>query len=298
MDGEKTQINIFRRSAKFIIHRMWKYRLFRMFYTIADKLGLFHFLFYLLSFCDIKYPAEKIEHDKAFFPEHARELKEVYDSLEDERSKSVYENILKYRVTADWAYLRKSRSEDSIKTQYFVPEIRFSDHEIIVDCGAYSGDTVKLFYKKAPGCKVIALEPEKMNFKLLQKLKLDGLKLINCGAWSEDTTLSFSDKGGSAGATISDSGNTTIETRALDHLPECQSATYIKMDIEGAELEALKGAENIIKREKPKLAISIYHRPQDIFEIPLYIKKLNPDYKLFVHHHHPYFAADTILYAV
>ena len=184
---------------------------------------------------------------------------------------------------------------DNLKTQYLVPELQFSDHEIIVDCGAYTGDTAKLFFEKIPGCRVIALEPDENIFELLQQCKLEGLTAIKAGAWSEDTTLRFSDTGGGS-STIDPSGNTEIKVAALDHISECRSATYIKMDIEGAELEALKGAANIIKEMKPKLAICIYHKPQDLFEIPLYIKKLNPDYKLFIHHHA--YVSETVLYAV
>lgn len=280
----------------------------RLLYSILSGVGLirlkkelFGFLFGLWY---QKNPTEKMKEEKQFVSEHAQELKMVYDSLEDDRSRFVFENILKYRVTRNWTYLRRSKAKDNENTQYFVPEFHFSDHEIIVDCGAYTGDTVERFYKNIPGCRVIALEPEEKNFESLQNLKLEGLKVIKAGVWSEDTTLSFSDEGGgTTGGAISASGNTKIEVKALDHLPECQSATYVKMDIEGAEMEALKGAEKIIKKGKPKLAICIYHRPQDFFEIPFYIKKLNPDYKLFIHHHsyhyhHSYGPCETVLYAV
>ena len=218
--------------------------------------------------------------------------------MADDRSRSVFENLISFRTKSVWSCLKKSAGNDSVKTQYLVPELQFSDREIIVDCGAYTGDTAKLFFEKIPGCKVIALEPNEHNFELLQQCKLEGLTAIKAGAWSEDTTLRFSDAGREdLGGKIDVSGTSVIEVKALDHLSECQSATYIKMDIEGAELEALKGAENIIKSRTPKLAICIYHKPQDFFEIPLYIKKLNPDYKLYVHHHTRFFG-ETVLYAV
>lgn len=246
-----------------------------------------------------RHPTQKIYDLKQFLSEHAEELKEVYDFLEDEQSKSVFENILKFQVTRDRAYLKKAVGKDSLKNQYFVPELLFSDHEIIVDCGAYTGDTAKRFYENIPGCQVIALEPDGRNFESLQRRKLLGLKCIKAGAWSEDTTLRFADKGGgTAQGAISDSGEIKIDVKALDHIPECQSATYIKMDIEGAELEALKGAEKIIKERKPKLAICLYHKRQDYFEIPIYIKKLNPDYKLFIHHHHTSGSSETVCYAI
>lgn len=226
-------------------------------------------------------------------------MKTVYESLGDARSRVVFENILKYRATLDWTCLTRSLGEDSPKTQYFVPELQFSEHEVVVDCGAYNGDTVKLFYKNIPGCRVIALEPDERNFESLQKLKLKEFKPVKAGAWSEDTILSFTDKGGgTSSGSIDASGNIEIVVKALDNLSECQSATYIKMDIEGAELKALQGAEKIIKERRPKLAICLYHRPEDFFEIPLYIKSLNPDYNLFLHHHCTYWSWETVLYAV
>ena len=75
-----------------------------------------------------------------------------------------------------------------------------------------------------------------------------------------------------------------------------EKVTYVKMDIEGAELDALHGMEKMIKSDKPKLAISIYHKPEDLWEIPLYIYKLVPEYKFILRHHH-HRIHETILYA-
>jgi hypothetical protein len=83
----------------------------------------------------------------------------------------------------------------------------------------------------------------------------------------------------------------------IDELLKGGPATFIKMDIEGAELVALKGAKQTIKKYKPKLAVCVYHKPLDIVEIPLYLKKLVPEYKLFLRHYSD-FGFDTIRYAV
>lgn len=280
-----------------ICTRMEKYKITRLFYSLLSNLGfirLGHFIFHKWFRL---HPTPKMLEEKKFFSEHAQELKEVYDCLEDGRSRLAYENILKFRVTSDWKYLKAAKGIDELKNQYFVPELQFSNHEIIVDCGAFNGDTAKKFYANIPGCIVVGLEPDERNYKQLVELKLEGMKAYQCGAWSEDTILRFANEGGgTAGGAVADSGEAEIEVRALDHLPECQAATYIKMDIEGAELEALKGAKSIIENNKPKLAICLYHRPQDFFEIPLYIKGLNPDYKFYIHHHS--FSLETVLYAV
>lgn len=73
--------------------------------------------------------------------------------------------------------------------------------------------------------------------------------------------------------------------------------TYIKMDIEGAELKALKGAEETLKRCKPKLAICVYHNTSDFWRVPQYIKSINSEYKIFLKHHSNINCWGTVLYA-
>ena len=73
--------------------------------------------------------------------------------------------------------------------------------------------------------------------------------------------------------------------------------TFIKMDIEGAELEALRGAESIIRKQRPKLAICVYHKPEDIWTIPMYILSLQNDYRLFLRHY-SFGDTETVLYAI
>ena len=85
---------------------------------------------------------------------------------------------------------------------------------------------------------------------------------------------------------------------AIDRVvAEEDKVTFIKMDVEGAELESLKGAKETILRNKPKLAICIYHKPDDLIDIPLYINELVPEYKLYIRHHSND-RGETALYAV
>jgi hypothetical protein len=76
-----------------------------------------------------------------------------------------------------------------------------------------------------------------------------------------------------------------------------EKITFIKMDIEGSEPQALSGAEEIIKKQKPKLAICVYHKPEHLWEIPLYLKKIVPEYKIYIRHHTP-LEYETVCYAV
>ncbi|MNC55831.1 hypothetical protein D3C75_1053850 [compost metagenome] len=84
---------------------------------------------------------------------------------------------------------------------------------------------------------------------------------------------------------------------SLDSVLNGQRASFIKMDIEGAEMEALQGAQNTIVKHRPRLAICIYHKPEDILEIPLYLKSLVPDYKFYIRHYSNY-TIETVLYAI
>ena len=149
--------------------------------------------------------------------------------------------------------------------------------------------------------KVYAFEPDPENYKVCQRNKekyhFSQAEILPFGAWSEDTTLHFTALG-SGISRVSDIGEVAVPVRAIDHvIPLEEQITFIKMDIEGSELEALKGARETIQRCKPKLAICIYHKPEDMTEIPLYIHSLVPEYKFYVRHHSNCFS-ETVLYAI
>lgn len=131
---------------------------------------------------------------------------------------------------------------------------------------------------------------------MLTAKKIKNLVAFNSGVWNKTDTLCFSEMG-AASSGVSDKGDVQIKVRAIDDVKECHDATFIKMDIEGSELNALKGAEKTIRRNKPKLAICIYHSNEDMIRLAEYIHELNPEYKLYIRHY-SYDAYDTILYAL
>ena len=88
-----------------------------------------------------------------------------------------------------------------------------------------------------------------------------------------------------------------IWTAAIDDIVGEEKVTFIKLDVEGAELKALQGAEQTIRRYRPRLAVSIYHKPEDVIEIPKYILSLHEDYRMYIRHYQMS-ACETILYAV
>lgn len=230
--------------------------------------------------------------------EHQAEIEEVYNMLEDDFSKQVYSEIINFRISGKIEYLKNITTD---KSEVYTDIIKPSDNEIYVDLGAYNGDTVAELLKFTGGKyqKIIALEPDAKNFRKLVK-SVEGkenIEVLNCAVWKCDTELLFSAKAGRQSSVNSSSG-TPLEARCVDSVLSGEKATLIKMDVEGAEEEALNGAEKTIANYMPKLMISLYHRNRDIFYLPLLVKKICPDYRFFIRHQ-PYIPAwETNLYAV
>ena len=171
-----------------------------------------------------------------------------------------------------------------------------------MDCGAYNGDTLQNFIQFANGSysKIFAVELDEKNFIELNNLirikNYRNVETFNCGVWNKKDTVYFlpSDYDGSA---ISTNGTTFVEVDTIDNIVKNFPISLIKMDIEGAELNALKGAINTIKNFKPALAICVYHKKDDLITIPQFIKNLNSDYKLYLRRY-SWSLVDLVLYAI
>lgn len=196
-----------------------------------------------------------------------------------------------------------SKISELTRLQYFdLEELRPKENEVFVDCGAFDGDSVFAFMKWCNNMykHIYCFEPDKNNYMLCKENlneQSGKITVINKGTWSCETELSFSDTSDVA-SHICEDGLQRIKVVSLDKaLRNEEKVTFIKMDIEGAELETLKGAKQIITEQKPKLAICVYHKKEDIFTIPEYIRSLNPEYKFYLRH---YTLAewDTVLYAI
>jgi hypothetical protein len=120
--------------------------------------------------------------------------------------------------------------------------------------------------------------------------------MINAGLWSTPTRLAFSGRG-NTDSKINKAGDMFIDVTSIDTVLSGGRVSFIKLDVEGAELEALKGAKNTIKKYRPRLAVCLYHKPEDIIEIPLYIKSLVSDYNFYIRHHSTW-KDETVLYCI
>lgn len=187
--------------------------------------------------------------------------------------------------------------------QYFdLAELKLKKgkNEVFVDGGCYDGTNSVRFAKWADGSsRIWAFEPDMENIKRCEdKFRAEHIaqyKLINKGLWSRETQLCF-ENDSNEGSRFHDGGKTAVPVTSLDEAVN-EKVTFIKLDIEGAEYEALSGAKRIISKFKPKLAVSVYHKREDIWELPELIIKINPQYKLFLRHY-SLDRVETVLYAI
>lgn len=190
------------------------------------------------------------------------------------------------------------------KNQYFDEIVMLNNGEVFVDVGAFDLETSLCFSDKCiqnniTDYKIIAFEPSKESYKkcleITKKNSDINISLVNAGLYCENTVLGF-DETKSSASCIDKNNDNLIRFLTLDEYTD-DKITFIKMDIEGAELNALKGCKNTIINNKPKLAICVYHKAEDIIEIPMYIKELVPEYKLYLRHYSNCHA-ETVLYAL
>ena len=231
-----------------------------------------------------------------FFKENEESFRLAYEMLYDEKSKNDYLDILRFKLSGDVKYLIKTHSE---KMKLYEEVLPLSGSETIMDLGAYDGDTIREFLSVTDSKykKIIALEPDEKNFRKLER-KTDGLQnliRLNIGAWDKEETLYFAKKSG-RNSRLED-GGIPVEFNSVDNIADGE-VTFIKMDIEGAELKALEGAKNTIQQYKPKLYVCAYHRNEDMFTLPFKIKELYEGYRLYFRQH-PYIPAwESNFYAI
>lgn len=230
--------------------------------------------------------------------------KPILNHLFDDDSKLTYKTVIKNRSS-----FFKRKWPVSIHNQYFMlDQLGFilgdTSSLTFIDAGAYDGNTIKEFITYVDGVysSIYSFEPDPVNFinvkKLIDQSKFKGVTMENKGLYEYMDALNFN-ANSSPGSSISELGNEMIDVVSLDdYLAHKNIANlFIKMDIEGAELPALRGSMKIIKKYSPALAICIYHSSEDLFEIPLFFISNFPYYKLFVRHH-SINESETVLYAI
>lgn len=231
-----------------------------------------------------------------FFMENEKNFEKAYEMLCDEKSKEDFLDILRFKLSGDVKYLLRAHSE---KMKLYNDVLPLNDNEAIVDLGAYDGDTIREFLTVTGGKykNIIALEPDEKNFRKLERKTegLSNLTRLNIGAWDKEETLYFAKKSG-RNSRLEETG-IPVSFNSVDNIVT-EEVTFIKMDIEGAELKALEGAKNTVAKYKPKLYVCAYHRNEDMFALPFKIKELYEGYKIYFRQH-PYIPAwESNFYAI
>ena len=231
--------------------------------------------------------------DRAFFEANRDKIERAYDLLSDEESRSIFENVLRFKLTGDIKFLMRAVSDRDAIFEGLVQAERI---QIAADLGAYNGDTARELLERGKGSiqRIYAMEPDARNFRKLEAYAKteERAEVIPCnvGAWSEQTTLYFDGSGNrnaSFGSNRSESLSErpvklkSIEADMLDHILDGTRVDYIKYDVEGSEREALLGSRESIERSYPTLLVSLYHRNEDLFALPLLVKEQFPAYTGF-----------------
>lgn len=238
--------------------------------------------------------------DRAYTRAHRAELEQAYALLADEPSRRAFANVTAFRLFGKIGFLQACETPKAEIFGRLAPGPR----EHFADLGAYNGDTVRelLQYTGGAFASITAFEPDRRNFKKLRAYADEAfpedsrVRLVQAGAWSRDEELIFAAKAG-RNSRVAKEGVPT-QMRTLDGVLQGAPCTFLKLDVEGAEREALEGARETIDRWRPKINCAAYHRVEDLYRLPLYLHERWPGYRLLLRHH-PYVPAwDTNLYAV
>jgi FkbM family methyltransferase len=242
-----------------------------------------YFTFY--KYCGLDLPPVRFW---SLFEEDFENHKDKYiwigELLKDEESREAYNKIVNFRLSGDLSYMEDFT--DRQKEQYFEEFLYLKEKdESFVDAGGFDGFTSMEFIKRCPGYRsVYIFEPESKNMEVAKArlANFTNVHFMPYGLSNKKGTVKFS-IGGSCSA-IREDGEFEIPVDALDHIVH-DYITFIKMDIEGAEGLAIEGARKTILNSHPRLAISVYHKCDDLWRIPEQILSIRKDYDLYLRHY-------------
>ena len=210
---------------------------------------------------------------------HITDYFDAYMLLADRESKASYLAVIRERMTGQLTEFRFAP-----EPQYMLMDYMPGKGDIVIDGGTFDGKTARNF--AAMGAKVYAFEMDKANYNTCIEKNKETCVFENMGLWSCKRQLHYNAQG--SGSSINAAGGECgnmidIDTYVREN--NIPRVDYIKLDVEGAELEVLKGAFLTVSQFKPKLAISAYHKPNDIYELLKYIRSLRPDYQFAFRHY-------------
>lgn len=245
--------------------------------------------------------------DLEYFRSNYDKFNRAFNMMADIQSKRIFQNVIMYKLSGKIDFLLDAESDEN---EVFSEILSPKDYKTYADLGAYNGDTIRKLLEYTDSIKdVIAFEPDGRSFNKLQAYAESEQRCriltYNSAAWSKHTTLTFDNSGNrNSNVNVRSTSNSKIREVAADSLDDIFSASdihridYVKYDVEGSEREAILGSRNIIKDHSPDLLISLYHRNEDMFDLPLLISEINPEYKLYLRRFRYIPAWDLNLYCI
>jgi FkbM family methyltransferase len=248
----------------------------------------------VVSFLNLawKYPEQFLPHYYFELPDQllvkSADIRRAFEVFADDESRRQFVAQLRFRLWLDFDALPASNKGDYFPADVFAP---LPPDTIFVDCGAYDGDTVRSFlaHQRSQFKSIYAFEPDAANFQRLVDFvgtlgaeTQSKILLFNAGAGARRTRLRFNATGG-MGAAFDSQGDVEVDVLPIaEVVSDDGGAIYLKFDVEGGEWAALEGAEKLIQRARPLLAVSVYHQPDDLWQLPLHLQAFNSDYRLFL----------------
>lgn len=233
----------------------------------------------------ITYEIYNMWEDTRYAHKHREEFEHTRNILKDELSRRTLDGYL-----AIFDGVISDDLENIVDNIYYNELTMIYREGCFIDCGAYVGDTAIKFNKIInKNSKIICFEPDPGNYtKLIENTKdLGVVTAINAGTWSNNTRLRLDNKGNSASC-ITEDGAFDIEVVSIDQYVKEDRVAFVKMDVEGSELNSLIGMKQVIERDMPILAISAYHKQEDLITIPQFISQFESEqeqYDLYLRHH-------------
>ena len=238
--------------------------------------------------------------DKEYVMKNADKFETVYSLLSDDISKDNYTNLILGKMTGRFDYLRAA--ETTVEEAYnniICPK----ENSHYVDIGAYNGDTIREFLSYSNGCnRITAFEPDVRNFRKLCSYAdencIDKSDFYNIAAWNKKETLTFYSRSGRNSANTTSHKNTKsieIQADAVDNYINSK-VDFINIDAEGSDRNVLLGLEKTIHSYHPVISCAVYHRNEDFFDIPLLLKEMYGECKMYIRHFRYFPAWDTNIY--
>jgi FkbM family methyltransferase len=238
--------------------------------------------------------------DTTYLSDSNAKIEDLKLLLGDEQSREIVDQIVRYRING---FVEDIPTPERLEDQYLPSELPTPPNSLnMLELGSYKGEDLKRFISRSKEINLaFCLEPDFENYQALvlqvEELDISNVFPLPIGAWEITSQLKF-DSNGQTGAQIDELAENSILVMKLDDLVGSSLINYIKMDIEGAEIQAIEGLKKTIYKQTPHLAISVYHKPADLWEIPFKINRFAPNaYEFFlrVYGHQTF---DTVLYCV